>query len=777
MQIKMKYFFLFIIIAISSMASAQERYTISGHIRDAATGEELVGARYFIVELKTGNMANNYGFYSVTVPSGTYTVRYSFIGYVAREMTLDVTRDIKQDIELTQKTYVIEEIVVTGKAAHDDENITSTETGTIRISPNEISSVPILFGEKDIIKTMQLLPGVTAVSEGNSGFFVRGGSPDQNLILLDEAPVYNASHLMGFFSVFNSDALKDVKLIKGAAPPEYGGRLSSVLDIRMKEGNMKKYRVSGGLGLVSSRLTVQGPIVKDKGSFIISGRRTYADVFLAFAKDKELKKSRLYFYDLNMKANYFLGENDRLFISGYMGRDVLGNGGEFGVDWGNSTTTVRWNHIFNSRLFLNSSLIYSQFDYVFGFDIDKNGIDVTSSITDVNLKEDFEYFMSSKCRIKFGLDTIYHTFLPGKITATSESSVNSFSIDNKYALETAPYIGHEYDPTNALKISYGVRYSLFSVLGPGKVYRFNEDGDVIETTKYAGREVIKTYAGPEPRFAATYRLNDVSSTKLSYARNRQYIHLLSNTSVSTPFDVWHPSTAIVKPQIADQVAAGYFRNFGNNGYETSMEIYYKDLKRQIDYKTGANILLDEYVESELVFGKGWAYGAEYLLKKNTGKLTGWLGYTLAKTERKYALINRGKPYPARHDRIHDFSLVGTYKRSEKWTFSFAWVFHSGDAVTFPSGKYRIENNTVSLYTERNCYRMPAYHRLDLGATYIRKKTGDSESSWNFSLYNAYGHKNAYVIYFRENKDNPDYTEAVRTSLFTFFPSITYNFAF
>ena len=759
------------------MASAQERYTISGHIRDVATGEELVGARYFIVELKTGNMANNYGFYSVTVPSGTYTVRYSFIGYVAREMTLDVTRDIKQDIELTQKTYVIEEIVVTGKAAHDDENITSTETGTIRISPNEISSVPILFGEKDIIKTMQLLPGVTAVSEGNSGFFVRGGSPDQNLILLDEAPVYNASHLMGFFSVFNSDALKDVKLIKGAAPPEYGGRLSSVLDIRMKEGNMKKYRVSGGLGLVSSRLTVQGPIVKDKGSFIISGRRTYADVFLAFAKDKELKKSRLYFYDLNMKANYFLGENDRLFISGYMGRDVLGNGGEFGVDWGNSTTTVRWNHIFNSRLFLNSSLIYSQFDYVFGFDIDKNGIDVTSSITDVNLKEDFEYFMSSKCRIKFGLDTIYHTFLPGKITATSESSVNSFSIDNKYALETAPYIGHEYDPTNALKISYGVRYSLFSVLGPGKVYRFNEDGDVIETTKYAGREVIKTYAGPEPRFAATYRLNDVSSTKLSYARNRQYIHLLSNTSVSTPFDVWHPSTAIVKPQIADQVAAGYFRNFGNNGYETSMEIYYKDLKRQIDYKTGANILLDEYVESELVFGKGWAYGAEYLLKKNTGKLTGWLGYTLAKTERKYALINRGKPYPARHDRIHDFSLVGTYKRSEKWTFSFAWVFHSGDAVSFPSGKYRIENNTVSLYTERNCYRMPAYHRLDLGATYIRKKTGDSESSWNFSLYNAYGHKNAYVIYFRENKDNPDYTEAVRTSLFTFFPSITYNFAF
>jgi len=772
-----KYSFFLIMIFASFTADAQERYTISGHIRDAATGEELVSASYLIVGLKTGGMANNYGFYSVTVPSGTYTVRYSFIGYNSREVTLDVTRDVKQDIELIQKTIVIEEIVVTGKTAYEDKNITSTETGTARISPNEVSSVPILFGEQDIVKTMQLLPGVTAAGEGNSGFSVRGGGPDQNLILLDEATVYNASHLLGFFSVFNSDALKDVKLIKGAAPPEYGGRLSSVLDIRMNEGNMKKYRISGGLGLISSRLTVQGPIVKDKGSFIVSGRRTYADIFTAFAKNKDLKKAQLYFYDLNMKANYFLGENNRLFVSGYMGRDILGSRGDFGVDWGNSTTTVRWNHIFNSRLFLNSSLIYSRFDYVFAFASDNNDVDITSSITDVNLKEDFEYYISSGSQVKFGLDTIYHTFLPGQVTATSESSVNSFSIDNKYALEAAPYIGHEYDPTNALKINYGVRYSLFSVLGPGKVFRFDDDGEVIETTKYSGGTVIKTYSGPEPRFTATYRLNEVSSAKLSYARNRQYIHLLSNTAASTPFDIWHPSTAIVKPQIADQVATGYFRNFRDNGYETSMELYYKDMKRQVDYKTGADILLNEYVESELVFGRGWSYGAEYFLKKNTGRLTGWLGYTLAKTERKFTRINMGKPYPARHDRIHDLSLVGTYKRSEKWTFSFAWVFHTGDAVTFPSGKYRIENHTVNLYTGRNGYRMPAYHRLDLGVTYTRKKTENSESNWNFSLYNAYGHKNAYAIYFRENKDNPDYTEAVRMSLFTFFPSITYNFTF
>ena len=757
-------------------AHAQESFTISGFIRDAATGEELVGASYYISALKVGGMTNDYGFYSLTVPAGSYVIRYSYIGYEPLDFTIDIDVAIKKDVELTEKKIVMDEVVVSGKST-EDTNVTSTETGTLQISPKDVSTVPILFGEQDILKTIQLLPGVSTASEGNSGFFVRGGSPGQNLILLDEAPVYNAAHLLGFFSVFNSDALKDVKMIKGSAPPEYGGRLSSVLDIRMKEGNMKKFNMTGGLGLVSSRLTLQGPIVKDKGSFMISGRRTYADVFTRLSRDSEVRKAMLYFYDLNMKANYHVGENDRLFISGYLGRDVLGSRNNVGIDWGNSTATFRWNHLFNDRLFLNSSLIFSKFDYAFDLEDDNIELEISSSIRDINLKEDFEFYINSKSLMKFGLNVIYHTFMPGQVTATDSSSVNSFSIAQKYTVEAAPYIGHEYSLSDRLKVNYGLRYSLFSMIGPGKGYTFDSDGELTSERHYPSGKIIKSYSGPEPRFAATYRLNTMNSLKLSYARNRQHIHLLSNTASSTPFDIWHPSTSIVEPQTADQTAVGYFRNFKENQYETSLEVYYKDMKHQVDYKTGANLMLNEYVESVLVFGKGWSYGAEYFLKKKTGRLTGWMGYTLARTERKYALINEGRPYPSRYDRIHDFSIVGNYKHSDKWTFSLSWVFNSGDAITFPSGKYIIEDQTVSFYSERNGYRMPSYHRLDIGATYYKKKRKKYESSWNLSLFNAYGRKNAFMIYFRENEDNPEITEAVSATLFTFFPSITYNFKY
>ncbi|MFC1551885.1 carboxypeptidase-like regulatory domain-containing protein [Candidatus Latescibacterota bacterium] len=760
-------------------AHAQESFTISGYIRDAATGEELVGASCYVPELKAGGMANGYGFYSLTVPAGSYVIRYGYIGYEQLEVTVDITAAVKKDVELTEKTIVIQEVVVSGKT-NKDTNVTSTETGTVQITPKDVATLPILFGEPDVLKSIQLLPGIAATNEGNSGFNVRGGSPGQNLILLDEAPVYNAGHMMGIFSVFNSDAIKDVKVIKGSAPPEYGGRLSSILDIRMKEGNMKKFTMTGGLGSLS-RLTLEGPLVKDKGSFMISGRRSYADLFLKLSKDPDTRKTKLYFYDLNMKSNYHVGENDRLYISGYFGRDVFGHGKEVGLNWGNKTATIRWNHLFNDRLFLNSSLIYSTFDYAINAQDESeiNSIKLSSSIRDVNLKEDFEYFLSSKSLVKFGFNGIYHTFMPGSISGDNESDHFSFSIDKKHTLEAAPYIGHEYDVSDKLKLNYGLRYSLFSHIGPGTAYTFDSDGDFDSERLYKGWKIIKSYFGPEPRFASTYKLNDKSSMKFSYARNRQHIHLLSNTASSTPFDLWHPSTNIVEPQTADQTALGYFRNFMENRYETSIEAYYKDMKHQVDYKTGANLFFNPYIESALVFGKGWSYGTEYFLRKKTGNFTGWVGYTLARTERKYARINEGRPYPSRYDRTHDFSAVGNYKLNDKWTFSMSWVFNSGDAVTFPSGKYMIDGKTVSFYTERNGYRMPSYHRLDIGVTYYKKKKKGKRKQvfYNFSLYNAYGRKNAYLIYFRENEDNPEITEAVRATLFTFYPSMTYNFTF
>ena len=773
-MIKYIYFLLFFLSC--GIIHAQEHYTVSGYIQDAATGEKLVGASYYAVELNKGGMANDYGFYSLTLPAGTYTFRYSFIGYETKEIRLTVSQDIKQNVELAEQSIVVEEVVVKG-SKNEDKNVTSTEMGTTQIKPSELQSVPILFGEQDIVKSLQLLPGVHEAGEGSSGFFVRGGSADQNLILLDEAPVYNASHMMGFFSVFNSDALKDVKLIKGAAPAEFGGRLSSVMDIKMKEGNSKNYKMMGGLGLVSSRFTFEGPIVRDRGSFIISGRRTYADLFLKLSKDKDTRNSSLYFYDLNMKGNYELSDNDHLFVSGYFGRDALGMKNEFGFDWGNATATLRWNHLFNDKLFLNSSLIYSDYDYSIDIDDGDSTYGITSAIRDVNIKEDFQYYIGSGNTLKFGANSILHTFMPGELSVSSESSYNNIKIDKRYALESAPYIAHEYDITQKFKINYGVRYSIFNVIGPATVYEYDEYGDIIETTRYGSKEFFKTYTGLEPRFSASYILSDSTSLKFSYARNNQYIHLLSNTSSGTPLDLWHPSSSIVKPETADQVSAGYFRNFKNNTYEMSVEAYYKDMQHQVDYKSGADLLLNEYVEADLVFGKGWSYGLEYFLKKNTGKLNGWFGYTLSRTERKFKDIDEGDPYPVRHDRTHDLSIVTTYTKNEKWTFSANWVFHTGDAVTFPSGKYTVDGYTANLYTERNGYRMPCYHRLDLGVTYTPKKTKRYESSWNFSLYNAYGYKNAYSIYFRKNEDNPNYTEAVKVSLFTFFPSITYNFKY
>jgi len=764
-----------VLLFLSSPVLSQEKYTISGYITDAESGEALMGASFQIVELKTGSIANAYGFYSITVPAGTYTLRYSFVGYKKIEETVSISGDLTKNAALEREMAVVDEVVV--KAVAEDKNVTSTEMGTTEMKPEEIRDAPVIFGEQDVLKTIQLLPGVSETSEGMSGFNVRGGDPDQNLVMLDEAPVYNASHFLGFFSVFNSDAIRNVTMIKGAAPPEYGGRLSSVMDIRMNEGNNMTYHADGGIGLVTSRLTFQGPIRKERGSFLVSARRTYADIFLKLAKNEDLKKSSLYFYDFNLKGNYQFGSRDKLYVSGYFGRDMLGFSDDFSFDWGNATGTIRWNHLFNSRLFLNSSLIFSNYDYKFTITSSGEKIDITSGISDINLKEDFQFFINPNHTLRFGFNTIRHRFTPGRITATEESSINTYKIRDKFSYDSAAYIAHEYTPVEKLKLDYGLRLSVFNMVGPGDVFKYDENGDVIEEKDYGKGDLIKSYGALEPRGVATYMLDDHQSVKLSYARNRQYIHLLSNSTSGTPFDIWYPSTNIVEPGTSDQVSTGYFRNLKNNEYDTSFEIYYKDLKGQVDYKNGANVFLNEHVESELVFGKGWSYGAEFYLKKKTGMLTGWLSYSLSTTRRKFDRINNGKSYPSRYDRTHDVSLVGIYRHSKKWIFSGTWVFHTGNAVTFPSGKYMIAEMQANYYTERNGYRMPSYQRLDLGATWVHKKTERFESSLNFSLYNAYGRKNAWSIYFRENEKNKKYTEAVRLSLFTFFPSITYNFRY
>ena len=749
--------------------------TLSGFVYDANTGETMIGTNIFVKEIEKGTSSNEYGFYSLTIPKGKYTVEFSFVGYKKKSININLTKSKKVNVNLISETYNLKEIVVNDKK--NDENIKSTQMGTSKIVPKEIAKVPVLLGEKDILKTIQLLPGISSAGEGNSGFIVRGGTADQNLIILDEAPVYNASHLLGFFSVFNSDAIKNIKMIKGISESEYGGRLSSVLDINMKDGSNKNYSAYGGIGLISSRLTIEGPIVKDKGSFIISGRRTYADLFLPLFADDKLKDSKLYFYDLNAKLNYSFGESDRIFFSGYTGRDIFNFNKEFGFNWGNTTGTLRWNHIFSDKLFANTTLIYSDYNYDINFEDVKQSTTVSSGIRDINFKQDFQYYLNSNNTFKFGLNGIYHTFHPGEISVSGNTNLNSKKIDDNYVFEGNLYIGHQWKITELLKLSYGLRFSSFNLLGKGKAYSFDEEGNVTNKIEYESGELIKSYNNFEPRIALNYLLDETSSVKLGYARNTQNIHLLSTSTTSTPLDIWQPSTSIIQPEISDLVSIGYFKNFSNNVYRTSVELYYKDMRNLIEYKNGADIFLNEFIESQLVFGKGSSYGLEFFLEKKIGRFTGWLSYTLSKTERVFDEINNGIKFPARHDRTHDIALVGIYNLNKKITLSFNWIYYTGLAATFPSGKYEIEGETINYYTERNGYRMPDYHRLDLGATYYFKKTIDSEMSLTFSVYNAYARKNAYRITFRESETDPNKTEAVRLALFSIVPSITFNFKF
>lgn len=768
---------LFIFLLFTSFSVfGQKKFTISGIIKDKATGEQLIGAAIRINELpQNGSATNSYGFYSVQVPKGDYTLTFTYVGYQTITQHISLSDDLEINIALQPRSE-LNEVIINGNKPNND-NVASPQMGVEKLNMAQINQVPVVLGERDILKTLSLLPGVKSAGEANTGFYVRGGASDQNLILLDEATVYNASHFFGFFSTFNSDAIKDVSLYKGGMPAEYGGRLSSVLDIKMNEGNNKDYTAEGGLGLISSRIKVEGPLVKDKGSFMVSARRTYIDFFLKASSDSTVKGSSIYFYDINAKANYHFDTKNALYISGYFGKDVLALKNTFGTNWGNATGTLRFNHVFSGRLFSNTSLVFSNYDYTVQSLISNDEFKATSQITDVNLKEDLQYTLGNNT-LKFGVNILHHTIAPGDITTPPSSSFNSKSIEDRYGFENAAYVSDEWRATDKLTILYGVRLTGFFLLGPGTFKTYDAAGNTSTSVTYGSGEAVKNYFNIEPRFSASYLLDDENSLKASYNRNTQNIHLLNNTTSATPTDLYVMSSNNIKPEIADQVSTGWFRNFKDNTYEFSAEVYYKWLQNQIDYKDGAQLIGNADVESLLTYGSGRAYGLELFLKKKYGRFNGWVGYTLSRTELKFDAINNGNYYPARQDRTHDISVVGIYQLNKRWSFSSVFVYGTGNAVTYPTGKYNVGGLTTFSYSERNGYRLPSSNRLDIGATLEGKEHKRYHSSWTFGIYNVYAHRDPYIITFRDSKTSPGTTEAVETSIFaTYIPSVTWNFKF
>lgn len=770
----MKIHLLHLFILISVSVFAVQKHTISGTVSDASSGESLIGATILVDEISgTGASTNAYGYFSLTLNDSQYTLIVSYLGYKSIIQTINIKENRMINFKLEPDTRQLDEVEVTARRTND--NILSTEIGVERVQVKEIAKVPVIFGEADILKTLKLTPGIKSVGEASGGFYVRGGNSSQNLILLDEATVYNADHLLGFFSTFNSDAIKDIQIFKGTAPAEYGGRISSVLDVKMNDGNNQTHHIGGGIGLISSRLNLEGPIVKEKGSYLVTARRTYADLFLKLSPDELINNNQLYFYDLNLKVNYRIDERNRIFLSGYFGRDVFEFQERFGLDWGNITGTLRWNHLWNAKLFSNTSIIYSNYDYKVNI-LQDAGFSLTSIIKNWNFKHEFQYYPDSKNTLTFGVNSIYHTIIPGQLDTTEDSDFTPTRLQEKFAVDNGVYISNTWKPTYNLNINYGLRFSAYHLFGPGDFYTYR-DGAITDTTTYAKNQIVKSYYQIEPRLNIAYIFDERNSVKASFTRNTQNLHLISNATSTLPTDIWLSSSNNVKPEIGDQFSLGYFTNFKEDMYQLSTEIYYRWMQNQIDLKNGADINANEHIEGELLFGVGRAYGAEVLLRKKKGKLTGWIGYTWSRTERLIDGINNGNWYPARQDITHDVSVVGIYDINKKWSVSATWVYNTGNAVTFPSGKYLVNGNVRYYYTERNGYRMPDYHRLDLGATRILKKTSKYESSLNFSVYNAYGQKNPFTIDFEPDESNPEVINAVKTYLFTYVPSITYNFRF
>lgn len=765
---------LILLLFLPVLTSAQQKYTLSGSVTDASSGEDLTGATVIAVGSNKGTATNSYGFYSISLPEGDITIRVSFIGYNTFETKASLNKDISLNIELEPSVQALGEVVVSSE--NDEENISSPATGVEKLDIRKIESIPVFFGEKDILKTIQLLTGISNASEGSTGFNVRGGSIGQNLILLDEAPVYSSAHLMGFFSVFNSDAIKDVTVYKGGIPALYGGRASSVVDIVMNNGNSKNFSASGGIGLVSSRLTIELPIIKDRMSFILSGRRTYADLMARtlFKDDIISDDMKFYFYDLNAKLSFTVNPRNRIFLSGYFGKDVFDLREDLGTGWGNTTGTLRWNHLFNEKLFSNTSLIYSRFDY--GFAFGSLGIRLRSGIEDVSLKEDLTWYMDPDNTLKAGFNLVYHVFRPGELSA-GDSKDFKIALREKKGAEGALYLQNEQEFSPRLSANYGIRLSVFSQLGPGWFYEYDENNSITDSSFYDKNRAAFPYFLPEPRLSLNYRVGERSSFKASYSRMSQFIHLLTNTTSGTPADVWLPGSNNLKPVIVDQFSAGYFRNFMDNGIETSLEAWYKDIKNTTDYEDGAEIIFNEHVESQIITGRGRGYGLELYVKKKYGEFSGWIGYTLSRTENRIAGINDYEWYPVKYDKTHDLSLVSIYKPGKRITLSAVWTYATGNAVTFPGGRYVINGSPVPFYTERNGYRMPAYHRLDFSVSLEGRNRKRFKTQWDLSVYNLYNRHNAYMISFRESETVPGATEAVRLSLFGIVPSIAYNFKF
>lgn len=786
-----KYLILCFLLVASVSLQAQTKYTISGNITDAKNGEELIGASVYIDELKTGVATNAYGFYSISVAPGKYTLVVSYVGYETKRIPVDLTTaDKKINIQLAEEKRELNEVVISGDRPNA-ANVQETKMSVVKVDIKEVKKIPILLGEVDIIKAVQLLPGIQAAGDGNTLFTVRGGNTDHNLIYLDEAVVYNPSHVVGFFSVFNGDAIKDFEIYKGGIPAQYGGRLASVLDVRMKDGNNKNYGVSGGIGILSSRLTVEGPLQKDKSSFMISGRRSYFDVF--FPISQQTRDVTAFFGDLNVKLNYKISDKDRIYISGYTGRDKLATGSLFGLGWGNRTATLRWNHIFNNRLFSNTSFIISRYDFNFDLNISPTlNFTRTNYIQDYTLKQDFNFFASPKNSYKFGFVATHHTFSPGQLDPiTRESIIRPDKLPLKRVLDYAGYASHQIKFNSRLSAEYGIRFSVFqNIGGTALTYANNRpnffDNGLMVAAQPIGRnnfesgQIHNTSTGFEPRANVVYLLSASSSIKASYNRMFQFMHLIQPTNATTGQEFWVPTDRYIKPQVADQIGLGYFKNVLENVVELSAEVYYKDMQNTVELIDNADVQFIEGIETQVVSGQGRAYGLELFARKKAGATTGWISYALGKSERRADGVNNNEWYSFRFDRRNYVTVVLTHEISKRITVSGNFIYATGDTYTPAVGFITFEGNREVVYGARNSARLPDYHRMDvsliLGRKVIPGKVYKNESNWVFSLYNVYGRRNAFSIDFRENRETGR-NEAVKTYLFTFVPSITYNFKF
>ncbi|VAW09887.1 TonB-dependent receptor [hydrothermal vent metagenome] len=793
-------FLFFLFMCFSLMCFSQKKYTLSGTISEEKSNETLIGVTIAVLELRTGVTTNEYGFYSLTLPEGEYEIQVSYLGFHDIVRTILLSENQKINFQLLEEAEQLEEVVVTEDIEKMDIRKPQMSVNTMSIET--IKKIPVILGEADVIKSILLLPGVTSAGEGASGFNVRGGAVDQNLILLDEAIIFNSSHLFGFFSVFNPDAIKDIKLYKGGIPARYGGRVSSVLNIFQKEGNSKGLKVNGGIGLVASRLLVEGPIIKNKAAFLVAGRASYAHLFLPlFDQD-----NTAYFFDLNTKVNYNINEKNSIFLSGYFGRDVFGISDIFVNTYGNSVGNFRWNHLFSDKLFSNLSLIYS--NYYYGLKLDFVGFDWNSGIENFNLKYDLKHYLNDKLQINYGINNIYYSFNPGKIEpSNSESGIVENQLTKKYANEFAAYVDLEHSITENLSMEYGLRFSYFSRLGQDELNVYENDRPVvfdpfqliykeaepINTIDPGRKGTLANFSNLEPRVSMAYTLNTNNSIKASYTRIAQYLHLLSNTSSPTPLDVWAPSGPWAKPQLLDQYALGYFKNINNGEYSFETEVFYKNIQNRIDYIDGANLIANDAIEQVILNGEARAYGLEVLLRKNEGRLQGWLAYTLSRSEQRTPRrptvvdngrsnletgINLGEWYNTPYDKTHDIALYGSYELSKKWSLNSNFIFQTGQPTNYPIGQFQFEELVIPYYGFRNRERLPNYHRLDIAATLTpKKKDGKKkQSEWVFSIYNVYNRRNAASINFRRNQDTGT-NEAVRTSIFGIVPAVTYNFKF